>query len=1326
MKKDVALEGGGPRHASIHEEMSAAARVDDEEVTKRLFLQLDPHLRLLLAVQQKLQHNLLLLPRSGDGARTRTTHNDDDRPESVRLLQAQDECLQQLHQSLSSLREDLPKTQLSNSLQVMLQYLSLPLLVVMKAPPLDWNLASHTTATEEAQEEALSPLSPARLVRRSLLWKCVEKAADLWVLLCQSVQGRVNPSHETLWLQALFSCTAALPSGQQISDNQRLATTTTVLDRGESCLLALLGAIDHLVLRCSSTAMADSMDGGLIARIADTCVSLLTPPTVETASTTTVLSLRAPPSSSLQRRTVPAELQLAANHTLLSLIRAIPNPRVWQRAFPGCLAGLYRNLLPHLRVKGGSQTTALVVSSLQSLTALLQITLTAAPLPTKNLLTAAASLQQLVQKANETYHQRPSEEDLTLPAVVPSSTEGETEEQFFQHVESRVPPLLLILVRLVTISSSSRVRMEGAQLMGVILTVRERWGTHSELTMTAYESCLVLSRDYDNDVVQASQQVLSDAPDELVPATKVLELIEELVPLAHRNSPLQLQTKFRLLLAILSRAGKRTTKTLRTLLTSPESSVPIQTSLVSVFDLDFTSPYQTKLALIQVLDPAQPSTAPTTLPFRYLDDESRDLAIAFVSALGKQLRTRSTAIWVDTFLARFFRAFDARAQQHVPALSSPSHVHWLHEWIGTMPVVVCLLRGAFEQGAKGRNILSDLTNSILPLLTSEQLMSVPCQETQIAVDENFAGSPWLRRSGVSPSPLLIDVASSALQGNMALINSLLDLIGVLAELQGSAFRRSLSVCLYCMVEKSTPSSPIYGAARTALDRLTRACAYDSRHDMIVDNIGSLLGTALARLRVPGGRSLTSGAGLDCVVLDTATTLTLVLQWLAELSSGTELPSPALSSVQDVVKELMVRLDHSSSRLVAHPEKMIKYIRLFGAALLLLRKDCSSAPPEEECEAAGEPWLQLLNPFLVSSDLPKDGFACYREQQDEPHGDPSNATSVPVNLDRHQLTHNTHFVDQLLSRCCYSLTSPSLAVQLVGVDALIHGFSYLGWIATAVPRDAEEFNGPTTAVLRQVHATWFALASRLDAVTSTVTGSTRFEGRASLLIVGAPTANGVAGHPPQGESRLLLAKMVRLLAVLTECAGDFVAPRLRASVWPQLSRVLQMFLGRMPSRPAATLSSSPPPTSRASTVAISESEQALLLSVLEFFERVYRAREVGQALAPLIPATGALLLPFLAFGNGQHLHDDSVVSFGARRAVESMLRIDADALWRPLMELSGRPWPACPLQIMEQNVPPTSSGTMLSLHRAGMVDHRLTRAASELLDFAKGLPEQPLF
>jgi len=217
--------------------------------------------------------------------------------------------------------------------------------------------------------------------------------------------------------------------------------------------------------------------------------------------------------------------------------------------------------------------------------------------------------------------------------------------------------------------------------------------------------------------------------------------------------------------------------------------------------------------------------------------------------------------------------------------------------------------------------------------------------------------------------------------------------------------------------------------------------------------------------------------------------------------------------------------------------------------------------------------------------------------------------------------------------------------------------------------------------------------------------------------------------------VFLANLIGLVATLCECSGDFMADRFRNDVWPVMGRQLQYLIqkGLMKSAPVREMKSSlvlPDSKSgpeQSTSPRWSDSERQLALSILQCLNRVFLQEECGKALEVILPTAGSMLLPLL------DVELEFQVGALTMDCLKSMLQIDCDVLWRPLLELSGGISP-CPLRIHPDDskchVGPISSlDTRTNDEKKGPSElsdkgsHLLASRCQELLDYVDTLPEQ---
>ena len=274
------------------------------------------------------------------------------------------------------------------------------------------------------------------------------------------------------------------------------------------------------------------------------------------------------------------------------------------------------------------------------------------------------------------------------------------------------------------------------------------------------------------------------------------------------------------------------------------------------------------------------------------------------------------------------------------------------------------------------------------------------------------------------------------------------------------------------------------------------------------------------------------------------------------------------------------------------------------------------------------------------------------------------------------------------------------------------------------QDPEDKTG--TAILRQVSDAWPAIHARLVALTTEIQ-STRVS---SIVVLRQSTATPAGRQPTVDVStkRVFVSRLLELVAIMAECSGDFIASRFKNDVFPLVSQMLGSFAeDLMPSEVRDDLPSYDRSSSSSITIRDDRrlpkrstrqaSETALIVSMIQCFVSVFRERACGKALAGLIPACGALVLPFLG--------EDGELGRTCMAALQQMVQIDCDALWRPLVQLSGsafpppKPW-LLPSRSLDQATKTKKAEEVLSTPSS-----LLQRRAKELVDFIDGLPEQEL-
>jgi hypothetical protein len=325
-----------------------------ERLGKILFGKLDPTIRRLLATLQRQQKVMGAAGVSGEakGANGFVIGGFLEREEEVLgLLREEADLMGQIQRvvgdfsdialaDVSSSPEALKERTIAASLVILMDYISLPIVAILRRP-LAESIYTITNAEENvmpADRHSSAAASRRKLqIRQSAERKSVAIAArTLTVCLEKIHKGSKTKSTSppplsitTDTLNALvLACCSALPTRREIAELSKVSFSEAGVDSGDYCIESVLESISYL-LRLSSFSdggavtiaktddreLASVMEGALLAHLADSCVSLVAPPS-----------------------TFPASTILQALQTFELLLRTSPSPLVWRSLFPGCFA----------------------------------------------------------------------------------------------------------------------------------------------------------------------------------------------------------------------------------------------------------------------------------------------------------------------------------------------------------------------------------------------------------------------------------------------------------------------------------------------------------------------------------------------------------------------------------------------------------------------------------------------------------------------------------------------------------------------------------------------------------------------------------------------------------------------------------------------------------------------------------------------------------------------------------------------------------------------------------------------------------------------------
>jgi hypothetical protein len=491
--------------------------------------------------------------------------------------------------------------------------------------------------------------------------------------------------------------------------------------------------------------------------------------------------------------------------------------------------------------------------------------------------------------------------------------------------------------------------------------------------------------------------------------------------------------------------------------------------------------------------------------------------------------------------------------------------------------------------------------------------------------------------------------------------------------------RLRSVCLFPVLTRyACPNWAVteYTALET-LEGMADACIGDecSRlESVVVSSIETILSTSLARLRID-----LNSPELAETIQTTAMALRIACPLFKNKGDETRV-NAVLALAREVISVSMARFDvwtrHATDRLDA----TLVFVDFFDADIAFLaasvKAHLETSPSELSTSitpSVGDDWLRLLDDFRTKT----IGKGVANEN-----------CSRPANGARAASKYETDLIAKIVSIGSYLLSHQSLRVQTAICTLLSNCFSLLLEISRLPKATVEEVNGAQNAILRHIADCWPSLAARA---------------KATLLVLRAPTQSTflvIATNPSDAEarrtvdmgpSRLFLSQLFNLVAGMVEASGDFMSTRVRETTWPWIDQVL---LG------AATKNFSVFGDQGTSAV-------LLLESALDCVNRIFIHRATALPLAGLIPSVGRRLVALL--------DSDEAVAKRVTSTMESLARVDSDALLRPMSMVGGLCLPESPFRLR------SSDDAVLLL--AAEPTAQAQQLARGLLKFIDDQPEQ---
>ncbi|EEC48447.1 predicted protein [Phaeodactylum tricornutum CCAP 1055/1] len=670
---------------------------------------------------------------------------------------------------------------------------------------------------------------------------------------------------------------------------------------------------------------------------------------------------------------------------------------------------------------------------------------------------------------------------------------------------------------------------------------------------------------------------------------------------------------------------------------------------------------------------------------------------------------KEIATLVDGWLGKLFQLCAKRVKRK-ESLMSREHSDWLHEWIGVVLLATRLVDGAFRmsendsKNIKRKRLLSKLSTSVLPVLTSTPLWDLPTATLKATAYTNDAGSKAI---------------AVALRGNIAMSCSLLQMVASLFHLLSKDGREIIPLALYPLLEKIgfRQAFQVHDTAVFTLHTAASTCEYFDVNEMLQDNMETVLGATMGRLRL-AQTSLATGIEQDTVLQVVASTTALLR--IASCSRREKVESPEMPSrngysILSFMEELVLRLlqffDRASSLLRFDESATLVFVDLFEAALLQLNAWYGtnmdvSGNGEDVIDSGCETWMNALKPFeKIEKFLPNEN-GIHLPSEETLARAPLLKDKLPdVPLQAFVSIKDTDFASSILSRCAYLLAHPCLAVQIRSCTIVSKGFSFLGWVSRHASYSEEEPNGARTAILRQIASLWPVVAARLKVTSADL--NNRSSNASSLLLVSKTESVNSSDHK-LGEKRIFLSELLELTATMTVSTDDFMASRFRENAWPCIVSVLEKLIKLSPES-SSRRSIGKQIECQAHLIPLPESERILIKAALGCLSRVFGHGPNRSVLIDLGQSCATIVFPLL------ESYDPDFVELTVD-VVKALLRIDCDTIWRSLWDMTGRPIPDCPLNRNKRSL-----AVAQNLETATP----LAVKASELLDYIESLPEQSL-
>ncbi len=644
--------------------------------------------------------------------------------------------------------------------------------------------------------------------------------------------------------------------------------------------------------------------------------------------------------------------------------------------------------------------------------------------------------------------------------------------------------------------------------------------------------------------------------------------------------------------------------------------------------------------------------------------------------------------------------------------------------------------GPNEQLSKSTlHVFSSLASSVFPVIVSDSFWTLP---TVLHVNHVDAGGGdkktgfgqsdkafAMRRQIQSDRYASTDRSVTIMNSNVILLSVLMGFIRQFTQALGGSMRLHLPTILFPILERASPIGnhpSVQRASISSLQEITLALGHNDISSLIASNFDYLVDIISLRLRTYARDHMTmerSLVGVVDVILRSAVyhggSSSIGLK---ESSNGNEMPNCTghVSLVGHMLHCLLNHLDrqsHITNLGIFDIARVFRSMSTFMDSSIVNHISEHSVAALDTLED-NDDWFRRLDFELnvesagCAEDYDPKDDVCNQQEFNDDEKSPDDVPPVKslhsrkdeVEID---FMHEIGSINMILSRCCYLLCYADIQIQVLCCETILSGFHSLGKVGSF--RRILHGESASNPLFPAIAEFWPSIIARLQSASMSLSSANK------LTLSELSIRNIMATDQEQGLSRarveVLISKLLLIVSELCLSSDGFFVDRFENDAHPIIAMLM------LDLRPAN--SDSIGRSDQSSSFA--GQNNALLLSVIHCLKCTFESG-CRHGLSGLISSIGAMLFPLLAAGGP--IGDEAMAT------LKAMLAVDCDGLWRGLQVLSLRSFPINPIPSSPSASSRTSLPSSKTLStRNGDGDIRLSKKASELLDFMKGLSEQQI-